>query len=244
MTMKRFFLIALAALTLTSCLDTGSGMGQKYTLVASFQYSGVSFKSDSTFVNANDTIGFSYDVLNFYHTLTPDLSRLEGGFLLSCAEMPKSGDVSRLMQTYRAYLTTDQLSGNIYTVFHQNPDNTKMPVHDISFPYTENGTCTMGGCYLTNTVEVAEYIKANFTLGDRLAVKATGYLNGQKTGEAEMALADFSAQKDSIVSTWTPFELTKLGSVEYVEFEIISSKPDVPPYFCMDSMVAEINLEY
>lgn len=244
MIMKRFFLIALAVLTLTSCLETGSGMGQKYSLIASFQYSGISFKSDSTFVNAKDTIGFSFDVLNFYHTLNYDLSRLEGGFLLSGAEMPKSGDVSRLMKTYRAFVPASLSSGNIYTVFYQNPDNSKMPAHDVSFPYTVNGTCTMGGCYLTNTVEVAEYVKANFTLGDRLTVKATGYLNGQKTGETEMALADFSAQKDSIVSTWTPFELVKLGSVEYVDFEIISSRPGVPPYFCMDSMVAEINLEY
>ena len=48
----------------------------------------------------------------------------------------------------------------------------------------------------------------------------------------------------SIVSTWTPFELTKLGAVEYVNFEILSTKPDVPAYFCMDNMVVEINLEY
>ena len=242
--MKRFFLIALAALTLTSCLDSGSGMGQKYSLVASFQYPNVSFRSDSTFFNAKDTIGFSFDVLNFYHTLSYDLSRLEGGFLLSGAEMPKSGDVSRLMKTYRANVPAKVSAGNIYTVYYQNPDSSKMPAHDVSFPYTENGTCTMGGCYLTNTVEVAEYVKANFTLGDRLTVKATGYLNGQKTGETEMALADFSAQKDSIVYTWTPFELTKLGAVEYVDFEILSTKPDVPAYFCMDNMVVEINLEY
>lgn len=242
--MKRFFLIALAALTLTSCLDSGSGMGQKYSLVASFQYPNVSFRSDSTFFNAKDTIGFSFDVLNFYHTLSYDLSRLEGGFLLSGAEMPKSGDVSRLMKTYRANVPAKVSAGNIYTVYYQNPDSSNMPAHDVSFPYTENGTCTMGGCYLTNTVEVAEYVKANFTLGDRLTVKATGYLNGQKTGETEMALADFSAQKDSIVSTWTPFELTKLGAVEYVDFEILSTKPDVPAYFCMDNMVVEINLEY
>lgn len=242
--MKRFFLITLAALTLTSCLDSGSGMGQKYSLVASFQYPNVSFRSDSTFFNAKDTIGFSFDVLNFYHTLSYDLSRLEGGFLLSGAEMPKSGDVSRLMKTYRANVPAKVSAGNIYTVYYQNPDSSKMPAHDVSFPYTENGTCTMGGCYLTNTVEVAEYVKANFTLGDRLTVKATGYLNGQKTGETEMALADFSAQKDSIVSTWTPFELTKLGAVEYVDFEILSTKPDVPAYFCMDNMVVEINLEY
>lgn len=242
--MKRFLLFAIAALTLTSCFDDGSGMGQKYSLVATFQYHGMSFRSDSTFVNSKDTVGFSYDVLNFYHELDENVSMLEGGFLLSCAEMPESGDVSRLMKTYRAYVPANLPQGNIYTVFYQNSDKEKMPEHAVSFPYLENGTCTMGGCYITNTVEVYEYVKQNFTLGDRLSVKATGYLEGKKTGEVELDLADFSAKKDSIVSTWTPFELTKLGAVEYVDFEIISTKPDVPAYFCMDNMVAEINLEY
>ena len=94
------------------------------------------------------------------------------------------------------------------------------------------------------TVEVADYVKANFKKGDRLVVKATGYLDGRKTGEAELALADFSEKKDSIVSIWTPFEFGKLGFVEYVDFEIISTDPNVPTYFCMDNMVAEIDLEY
>ena len=59
-----------------------------------------------------------------------------------------------------------------------------------------------------------------------------------------MILADYSAQKDSIVTQWSVFDLAKLKMVEYVDFELISSKPDVPSYFCMDNMVAEISLEY
>lgn len=250
MTMKRIFYFLLAALSLSSCLDTDSEMGQSYALIATYQYSGLSFKSDSTFVNSKDTVGFAFDLLNFFHKLDPSLSQLEGGFLISCAEMPKSGNTDRLMKTYRALVPTDAVSGNIYTVFRQNADETKMPEHDVQFygPGTneiiKEGTCKMGGCYLTNTVEVADYIKANFKTGDRLVVKATGYRAGNKTGEAELALADFSEKKDSIVSMWTPFELTKLGNVDYVDFEIISTNPDVPTYFCMDNMVASIEIKY
>ena len=248
--MKRILFFVFAALSLTSCLDTGSGMGQKYNLISTFQYEGVQFRSDSTFVNAKDTLGFGFDVLSFYHTLDASLSQLEGGFLLSSAEMPKSGNTDRLMKTYRALNPAGMSKGNIYTVFRQNPDESKMPEHDVQFNTERPGivlkkeTCKMVGCYLTNTVEVADYVKANFKKGDRLVVKATGYLDGRKTGEAELALADFSEKKDSIVSIWTPFEFGKLGFVEYVDFEIIYTDPNVPTYFCMDNMVAEIELEY
>ena len=248
--MKRILFFLLAALSMTSCLETGSGMGQKYALVANFQYPGIAFKSDSTFVNAKDTVGFGYDVQNFYHKLDPSLTHLEGGFLLSCAQMPKSGNTDRLMKTYRALNPAGTFEDNIYTVYRQNPDKSLMPEHAVKFApemydiVLKKKTCKIYGCYLTNTVEVAEYVKANFKTGDRLVVKATGYFNGNKTAETEIALADFTEKKDSIVSVWTPFELTKLGFVDYVDFEITSTDPNVPTYFCMDNMVAEIEVEY
>ena len=57
-------------------------------------------------------------------------------------------------------------------------------------------------------------------------------------------VAEFTEKKDSVVSSWTAFELTKLGAVDCVDFELISTQPDVPAYFCMDSMFATISLEY
>lgn len=242
--MKKIYILLLAAFCAVSCFDDGSGMGQRYSLVASFQYSGLSFRSDSTFVNYKDTVGFGFDVLNFYHELDEGLVRTEGGFMLSCSEMPKSGVTDRLLNTYRAMVPAGMESGNIYTVFRQNPDDTKMPEHDIEFSFTEYGTCTPAGCYVTNTVEVVDFVKKNFSLGDRISLKAVGYSNGLKTGEAEILLADYSAQKDSVVTKWTVFELAKLGAVEHVDFELVSSNPNVPSYFCMDNFVAEISLEY
>lgn len=242
--MKKFLILFMMALGAVSCLDDGSTMGQKYSLVASFQYSGVSFKSDSTFVNYKDTVGFGFDVLNFYHELDEGLSRAEGGFTLSYAEMPKSGVTEGLANTYRAMNPAGMSSENIYVVFRQNPDESKMPKHDIQFSYPQYGSCTMVGCYVTNTVETVDFVKEHFSLGDRLSLKAVGYLNGQKTGEAEIVLADFSAQKDSIVTKWTAFDMAKLKDVEYVDFELISSKSDFPGYVCMDNVVVDIALEY
>lgn len=242
--MKKIYILLLAAFCAVSCFDDGSGMGQKYSLVASFQYSGLKFRTDSTFVNNKDTLGFGFDVLNFYHELDEGLVRTEGGFTLSCAEMPKSGVTAGLMNKYRAMVPKGMEPGNIYTVYYQNPDASRMPEHDIEFSYPEFGTCSPAGCYVTNTVDVVDFVKKNFSVGDRLTLKAVGYANGQKTGETEIMLADFSAQKDSVVTKWTVFELAKLGTVEHVDFELVSSNPNVPAYFCMDNFVTEIVLEY
>lgn len=243
--MKRILFILLSLVLVSSCFDDGSGMGQSYVATADFNYADISFFPDSTFFNTQIPQGFGYDALNFYHQLDPGKIWVDGGFLISCLEMPLSGNTEGLNNTYRSYLKglTTRLINN-YTVFRYSKEPGFMPEHAISFPFTSNGTCEMRGCFVTNTVEVAEYVKANFEVGDRLTLKATGYLNGTKTGEAEINLADFSATKDSIVSLWTPFELTKLGCIEHVDFELISTKDDVPPYFCMDNMVFKVDLQY
>ena len=106
------------------------------------------------------------------------------------------------------------------------------------------GTCGILGFYVNNTAEVVDSVKANFVDGDRLTLKAVGYLNGAKTGEAQINLAEYTTQKDSIIVNWTPFDLYKLGQVQYVEFEMISTKENVPTSFCMDDMLASIVLEY
>lgn len=244
--MKKFLFLLITAALAASCFDDGSGMSQSYTVSADFNYAEIAYFPDSTFFNTQTPDGFAYDALNFYHQLSPDKVWFDGGFILSCLQMPLSGKTEGLNNnSYRCYLQPLKTQfPNNYTVFYQNPEPGFMPEHAIKFPFTENGTCTMQGCFVTNTVEVAEYVKKNFEVGDRLSIKATGYLNGSKTGEATINLADFSAQKDSIVSLWTPFELTKLGSVEYVDFEIVSSKPDTPPYFCMDNMVFKVDISY
>jgi len=244
--MKKFLFLLITAALAASCFDDGSGMRQSYTATADFNYAEIAYFPDSTFFNTQTPDGFAYDALNFYHQLSPDKVWFDGGFILSCLQMPVSGKTEGLNNNnYRCYLQPLKTQfPNNYTVFYQNPEPGMMPEHALKFPFNENGTCTMQGCFVTNTVEVAEYVKKNFELGDRLTIKATGYLNGTKTGEASINLADFSAQKDSIVSLWTPFELTKLGSIEYVDFEIISSKPDTPPYFCMDNMIFKVDVSY
>ena len=244
--MKRFFFILFSLMVVSSCLDDGSGMTQTYTNTATFQYAKLDFFPDSTFFNTSTPEGFAFDVLNFYHQLDPGKVNFDGGFILSRLEMPVSGNTEGLNNTYRCYIkdAKKMTETNIYTVFHQSPDPSFMPTHDIQFPYVKMGSCQLLGCFINNTVEVADYVKANFEVGDRLTVKATGYNNGVPTGTSEINLADISVRKDSIVSKWTAFELDALGEIEYVDFEIISTKPGTPAYFCMDQLTYKATLTY
>jgi hypothetical protein len=59
-----------------------------------------------------------------------------------------------------------------------------------------------------------------------------------------MVLAEFSEKKDSLVTNWSAFDLKQLRSVEHVDFELVSTNPNIPPFFCMDNVVADIALEY
>lgn len=243
--MKRIFIFIASVIMASSCLTDGVGTHQSYTLVSNFEYSDIDFFPDSTCFNTTTPEGFGYDVMNFYHVLDPGKIRVDGGFLLSCQQMPLSMNTAGLDNVNRCYLTdTKTQFSNIYSVFIQNPDDYLMPKNDIGFLYKSNGTCVAQGCLVTNTVEVADSVKANFKLGDRLTIKAVGYLNGAKTGEADINLADYSAVKDSIVSKWTLFDLTKLGSFEYVDFEVISTNPNIPTNFCMDNFTTKIELSY
>lgn len=243
--MKRLLFFISSLIMATSCLTDGVGTYQTYTSVSTFEYSEISFYPDSTCFNTTTPEGFGFDVMNYYHVLDPGKIRVDGGFLLSRQQMPLSMKTEGLDNANRCYIANLKTQfSNIYAVFIQNEDPNLMPKHDVHFPYRESGTCVAQMCYVTNTVEVVDSIKANFKLGDRLSLKAVGYLDGMKTGEADIFLADYSAAKDSIVSTWTAFDLQKLGAIEYVEFELNSTNPDVPTNFCMDNFTAKIELNY
>ena len=63
--MKRLLFIIISIILFSSCgFDDGSGTTTQYTLTATFQYKGVAFRPDSTFVNTSTPKGFGYDALN------------------------------------------------------------------------------------------------------------------------------------------------------------------------------------
>lgn len=245
--MKRIFLFSAILLSAVSCFKN-TGWSESYTLRVTFEYPNevydMYFSADSLYYE-EDGDGFSWGGTALAYKNKTSGKNFLGGFLLSCQKGltgVNEGD-EHIDLTWRPDSPAGAYDSRTYVVFYDNPDENMMPDKDMIFMQSYYGTCGMQSCMVNNTALVTKKIRENFTLGDRLVLKATGYSGGDKTGEAELMLADFSPQKDSVVSTWTKFDLSKLGSVEYVDFEVISSKESVPGYFCMDEVVANIALE-
>ncbi|MGM9736133.1 MAG: DUF4465 domain-containing protein [Candidatus Cryptobacteroides sp.] len=238
-----YFTAAIAsAVMLVSCFGDQT-TEQQYTVVATFDYSDVQFNADSLFFASAEIGGFGWQDLAFWHKLDTDETTCEGGFVLTNMLGRVQTTEELPANVYRAYCS-DAKKGNVYSVFRYSPSAAQMPEHAISFISKQYGTCTVSGCYVTNSEYVAQQVKNCFQMGDRLRLKAKGYLDNTLTGEAEMSLAEFSADKDSIVSIWTPFDLSKLGSVDCIDFEVTSTKDEVLPYFCMDIFIASVHLKY
>ena len=256
MKMKKVFnqlvVVFFAALSVVSCLSEAD-YSQTAVVSASFEYVNAPFDTDSLFYKSNMGAGIGWGSLGFMHKVDTTSWTFEGGVLLSCKEgtlydpadtvaMAKSDSLVYAQDLYRVNSVRDSLLNNKYLVYYGNPDQDMMPEHDVEFLAADFGTCTAYQCFVNNTGYVAYKVAQTFEPGDRLTLKATGYLAGAKTGEASITLADFSAQKDSIVSKWTTFDLSKLGNFDYIDFDVISTKEEVPAYFCLDYFVASVTI--
>ncbi len=243
---KRILIFMVALAVAVSCFKD-SVYTESYTLDASFEYEAVYgwdykevFGDDSLYYDIEySKLGFAWNSLAFYHKV--EVADFKGGFMLSYLAKPKDGKTEGLDNKFRVNDKSGFSGSKTYTVFSQTDD---MPESDIVFSMKQYGTCIMSFCFVNNTVEVTDSIKANFQLGDKMTLKAVGYLDDVETGSAEFTLAEYTAQKDSIVSTWTQFDLSKLGSVDKVKLEVTSTRENVPTNVCIDDVVSKISVSY
>ena len=144
---------------------------------------------------------------------------------------------------------------NVFTVFHHDPEITMENFHHILFIRYGNGTCSPLSCLVNNTKMVADSIASYNSRHEQplgVILTATGYADGSQTGSAEIMLAGArentaseTSPRDTIVSTWTPLDLSPLGSVEYIDFTLSFSDPEqtsVAEYFCMDDFSANVHI--
>lgn len=226
---------------LSSCFNDGT-TEQKYVLITTFKYNDLNIGTDSLYRDISEHGGYGWYDLGFMQKTNSEKDFL-GGFILSgmCGRTEEVEGVPSSL--YRAYLST-HIKDNPYSVFRYSEDKDMMPEHAINFISKKYGTYTPSGCFVTNSEVVASQVRELFEDGDKLTLKAKGYRDGTLTGEASITLAERTATKDSIVSTWTPFEMTKLGSVDAIDFEIVSTKAGVDLFVCMDDFYNTIELKY
>lgn len=192
---------------------------------------------------------------------------LYGGFVLSRqvwqrpesqedTEKPKEGEVEKPEQKepgrYSVYGKTGANSSRTFMFFLDNGrDN--MGKHDIVFSGTEVGTFSVTGIKVNNTAATVLAITGDsgkeFKLTGDYTLTATGYLNGQKTASADFLLAGKGRGKivgtDSLVTSWQSFDLSKLGSVQYIDFSLNTPEGvSMQKTFCMDDFTGNVAISY
>jgi hypothetical protein len=246
--MKKILILLLAASAAVSCLSGGT-FSQTYTADITFEFPNDiylnSFKDSVYVMKDGDAFIYSQYPVFFYQKQLN--GTFHGAFLLSYLQGEKNGELTREPadnDAYRVHAASGATDSKTYTVFYDNPVTSMMPAHDIEFSYKDIGEFTPLGCYVNNTTLVARKIKEHFKDGDKLVLKATGVKADGARTEASITLAEYSEAKDSVMYNWTAFALSSLGSVSYIDFEVQSTCPDVPGYFCMDGLVAGVSVEY
>ncbi len=118
---------------------------------------------------------------------------------------------------------------------------------------------TVTGCYVTNNMyaytsmtEGDSYAGDPFTTGDYLVLYAIGLDEmGDSISGAEFYLADYRSDNEEeqyIVEDWRWFDLSVLGEVSKVRFDMAGSRTgewglNTPAYFCMDDFNGEAPAE-
>ena len=247
---KRIVFILAVTVAAVSCLEKGT-YSENGPIAATFEFAGVDystlFGADSLFFDEQYKIGISWSPLSFYHKVNKDTSIFEGGFIISYLSVPYSGITTGLKNNeYRVNCKGLANGINTYAVFHQT-DN--MPEHDIEYTLASSdyasSSCMMGYCFVNNTVAAADSVKKLFAPGDKMTLKAIGYYKGAQTGVADIVLAERTTEKDSIICAWTEFNLSKLGVIDYVDFEIdVPEGKNIPTTVCVDNLVASVSIAY
>lgn len=248
--MKRLLLFFIMALCLASCLN--SKFSSSYNLQVTFEYTNEAtysnqFSKDSIAVIDENALGFTWIDPTLVFGQKSSGGQFYGGFIMSYLKGEADGLLTKEANTndrFRVFAPSGCCNSRTYAVFCDNPNAAMMPTEHMSFSYKSLGTCEMAGCYVNNTTLVARKIKESFQDGDKLVLRAKGYLKDSPTGEASIVLAEYTEAKDSIMYTWSPFDLSSLGSVDKVEFKVESTNASVPQYACIDDVVAGCVVEY
>ncbi len=249
---KKIFVFAAMSLLAVSCLDKGGSTYENYPMISDFEYY---LTTQDLFADslAMFKTPFSSGALNAYNTVSGH--DFTGGIALAYKN-DTTLYVSRTepISPYTSYNKVSPCDPNVapgvnYAIFYQNPDESKMPEHDMEFNLVKNGTADLKACCVCNTTQVVSFIKGledapAFGEGDYFKLKFTGRRGDSITGEETITMAEKTADKDSLIMGWTAVDLSKIGTFESIDLEILTNRKDIPPYVCMDYIYCLVNLTF
>ncbi len=246
--MKKLLILPLLAVAvmMASCSEN---KGNTYTTdsICTFDY------SDADEIAGDDKVYFGGTfigggLVGFLNTSGDDGKVFIGGCaLVGLADKTlEEGHIAKDLCVYgKGYDNTPY-----YVTVKYNPG--KMPEHLLVFTQKGYGTLNFKKVYVNNTnkmVTIAHYglpktedteaIPA-FQDGDYVRVKFTS----NSAAEVEFTLAERNNGTLTLIDDWKEIDLSKLGTINYVDVEITSNRTDLPLEFCLDNLYlsATINM--
>ncbi len=253
---KVLFLTFLSVCAIACKLDGYTE--QSLTSISDFEFETAQY-TDSLYLS-NYFYGGNYSYSLLFNSQREETGKeMTGG---TGATMKRDSSIvlkeENLYPQYTMFATSAGSDSKGCAVYYQNDDPDKMPSHDIIFFNYSVGTCTPAYFMINNTQQtvydvLSEESPMKYEPGDYLKLTITGWLENEFTGVLETTgtisyyLADWRGMKDepdSVLTRWRNVSLTKLGNVQYIDFNLESNKTDLVKTFCYDNLVSSIYLKY
>lgn len=164
-----------------------------------------------------------------------------GGFMYT-----NKSDVTTASYTNNSAITGKAVTGKVYLTAYTTQGTPAV----VSF---KDGACyVVKGFYVTNSTYAYLSMKngddfaKKFGEGDWFKLHVQGRdASGNNTQSVEVYLADFRSGKNDILNTWQWVDLSGLGAVKSLHFDLSSTDNgdwgmNTPSYFCMDDIEAII----
>ncbi len=101
----------------------------------------------------------------------------------------------------------------------------------------------VSGLYVTNSTWAHQYMNGNYTSGDYYRLVVRGFLAGEAVGDSvSFTLAEYSSTDTVLVKSWEWMDLSTIGKVDSLTFQILSSDDYTPYYFAFDNLTVLDNI--
>ena len=95
----------------------------------------------------------------------------------------------------------------------------------------------VAGMYVTNSTWTYHYMKTSYQNGDWFKLTVRGYLNNTEVSDSvQMTLGSVATGDTMLIKNWQWLNLTSLGNVDSLTFQITSSDEYTPFYFAFDNL--------
>ena len=240
-------LVGAMALLATSCFSTEDFQTKydSHTVIGFEPESAYEWDDfvDQVFNWGKDTVFFKgiwFGAVCFYAKLD-DQEVFQGGMAL-CRGRDADASPERDPSYFAVY---DENFGNqksnAYAVFHDALSSSMMPERCIwtYVPNTES-SCSAESMYVHNVQSVVQAVLHGvglaggpFQADDYLLLTITGTRGTSVTGTKEVKLVDGT----SFIKEWTKVDISDLGSIDFIDLKLTSSRQDLPLYCCLDDLM-------